>query len=216
VFAASAAYTFTIHAGQGCALPTRIVAERSIYDDVVDRLTDALGRIKVGDPHEKTTGMGPLIREVQRERVERYIASGVDQGARLACGGGRPADLERGYFVEPTLFVDVDSSMSVAQDEIFGPVGVVIPFEGEDEAVRIANDTRYGLAAMVWHPTPTVAYELAKRIKAGTVTINGGGGGPSPWAPFGGYKQSGIGREFGDYGLLEFTQLKAVSWAAGR
>jgi len=160
--------------------------------------------------------MGPVIRAVQRDRVEHYVASGVDEGARLVCGGGRPEGLPRGYFVEPTLFADVESSMGVAQDEIFGPVGVVIPFEGEDEAVRIANDTRYGLAAMIWHPKPTVAYDLAKRVRAGTVTINGGGGGPSPWAPFGGYKQSGIGREFGDYGLLEFTQLKAVSWSAGR
>jgi aldehyde dehydrogenase (NAD+) len=215
-FAASAAYTFTIHCGQGCALPTRIMAERSIYDDVVERLTAALAKITVGDPTDAGTGMGPLIREVQRERVERYVASGTAEGARVAFGGGRPAGLERGFFVEPTLFADVDSSMTVAQDEIFGPVGVVIPFEGEDEAVRIANDTRYGLAAMIWHPKPTRAFELAKQVRAGTVTINGGGGGPSPWAPFGGYKQSGIGREFGDYGMLEFTQLKAVSWAAGR
>jgi aldehyde dehydrogenase (NAD+) len=106
--------------------------------------------------------------------------------------------------------------MTVAQDEIFGPVGVVIPFEGEDEAVAIANDTRYGLAASIWHPKPTRAFDLAKKVEAGTVTINGGGGGPSPWAPFGGYKQSGIGREFGDYGMLEFTRLKTVSWSAGR
>jgi len=215
-FAASAAYTFTIHAGQGCALPTRIMAERSIYDDVVERLVAALATINVGDPTDPNVGMGPLIREVQRERVERYIASGTAEGARLACGGGRPANLPRGFFVEPTLFADVDNSMTVAQEEIFGPVGVVIPFDGEDEAVTIANDTRYGLAAMIWHPKPTRAFELARRVRAGTVTINGGGGGPSPWAPFGGYKQSGIGREFGDYGLFEFTQLKAVSWSAGR
>jgi len=215
-FAASAAYTFTIHCGQGCALPTRILAERSIYDDVVEKLSAALARIKVGDPADESTGMGPLIRAVQRERVERYVANGVAEGARIVFGGGRPAGLERGYFVEPTLFADVDSSMTVAQEEIFGPVGVVIPFDGEEEAVRIANDTRYGLAAMIWHPKPTRAFELAKQIKAGTVTINGGGGGPSPWAPFGGYKHSGIGREFGDYGMLEFTELKAVSWAAGR
>ena len=215
-FAAAAAFTFTIHAGQGCALPTRIMAERSVYDDVVEGLTGALLNIKVGDPNEATTGMGPLIREVQRERVERYIAGGTADGARLVCGGGRPAGLDKGFFVEPTLFADVDSSMAIAQDEIFGPVGVVIPFESEDEAVAIANDTRYGLAASLWHPKPTRAYELAKKIKAGTVTINGGGGGPSPWAPFGGYKQSGIGVEFGDYGMLEFTQLKTVSWSAGR
>jgi aldehyde dehydrogenase (NAD+) len=215
-FAASAAYAFTIHCGQGCALPTRIMAERSVYDDVVERLTAALARITVGDPTDASTGMGPLIREAQRERVERYVATGTTEGARLAFGGGRPADLPHGFFVEPTLFADVDNSMTVAQEEIFGPVGVVIPFEGDEEAVRIANDSRYGLAAMIWHPKPTRAFELAKQLRVGTVTLNGGGGGPSPWAPFGGYKQSGIGREFGDYGMLEFTQLKGVSWSAGR
>jgi aldehyde dehydrogenase (NAD+) len=215
-FAAAAAYAFTIHAGQGCALPTRILAERGVYDDVVEGLGAALAKVKVGDPAEPTVTMGPLIREAQRERVERYVAMGTSEGARLASGGGRPADLSRGFFVEPTLFADVDNSMTVAQDEIFGPVGVVIPFEGEEDAVAIANDTRYGLAASIWHPKPARAYELATRIRAGTVTINGGGGGPSPWAPFGGYKQSGIGREFGDYGMLEFTQLKTVSWSAGR
>jgi aldehyde dehydrogenase (NAD+) len=215
-FAAAAAYTFTIHAGQGCALPTRIMAERSVYDEVVEGLTAALAKVKVGDPADPSVTMGPLIREAQRARVERYVAAGTAEGARLACGGGRPAGLARGFFIEPTLFADVDNSMTVAQDEIFGPVGVVIPFEGEEEAVAIANDTRFGLSASIWHPKPTRAYELAKRIRAGTVTINGGGGGPSPWAPFGGYKQSGIGTEFGDYGMLEFIQLKAVSWPAGR
>jgi aldehyde dehydrogenase (NAD+) len=215
-FAFGAAFAFTIHAGQGCALPTRILAQRSVYDEVVEHVSGALTKIKVGDPNEPGVGMGPLIRESQRARVERYVESGKAEGARIACGGGRPAGLDKGYFVEPTLFADVDSSMTVAQDEIFGPVGVVIPFDDEDDAVRIANDTRYGLAAGVWHPDPVRAFELAQRIHAGTVTINGGGGGPHLWGPFGGYKQSGIGREFGDYGLLEYTQLKTVSWAAGR
>jgi aldehyde dehydrogenase (NAD+) len=215
-FAMSAATGFTIHAGQGCALPTRILAERSVYDDVVERMTTVLAKIKVGDPTDPKTGMGPLIREAQRERVERYVAAGTAEGARLACGGVRPADLARGYFFEPTLFADVRSSMTIAQDEIFGPVGVVIPFDGEDDAVAIANDTRYGLAASVWHPDAVRAFALAQRIRAGTVSINGGGGGPHLWGPFGGYKQSGIGREFGDYGLLEYTQLKTVSWSAGR
>ncbi|HEY4396089.1 MAG TPA: aldehyde dehydrogenase family protein [Acidimicrobiia bacterium] len=215
-FSAAAAYAFTIHAGQGCALPTRILAERGVYDEAVEGLTAALAKVKVGDPTEPSVTMGPLIRESQRERVERYVATGTAEGARLACGGGRPADVSRGFFVEPTLFADVGNSMAVAQDEIFGPVGVVIPFEGEEEAVAIANDSRYGLAASLWHPKPTRAFELARKIRAGTVSINGGGGGPSPWAPFGGYKQSGIGREFGDYGMLEFTQLKTVSWSAGR
>jgi aldehyde dehydrogenase (NAD+) len=215
-FSFSAAFAFTIHAGQGCALPTRILAERSIYDEVVDAVTAALARIKVGDPNAEGVGMGPLIRAAQRDRVERYVASGTEQGARLACGGGRPAGLDRGFYFEPTLFADVDSSMTVAQEEIFGPVGVAIPFDDADDAVRIANDTRYGLAAGIWHPDPVRAFELAQRVQAGTVTINGGGGGPHLWGPFGGYKDSGIGREFGDHGLAEFTQLKTVSWSAGR
>ncbi len=215
-FAASAATGFTIHAGQGCALPTRILADRAVYDDVVERVTAILQRINVGDPTDPKVMMGPLIRETQRARVERYVAAGAAEGARLACGGGRPAGITRGFFFEPTLLTDVSSEMTVAQDEIFGPVGVVIPFDGEEDAIRIANDTRYGLAASVWHPDPTRAYELAQQIHAGTVSINGGGGGPLLGGPFGGYKQSGIGREFGDYGLLEYTQLKTVSWSAGR
>jgi aldehyde dehydrogenase (NAD+) len=215
-FATSAAFAFTIHAGQGCALPTRIIAQREIYDEVVAAVAGALEKIKVGDPNEAGVGMGPLIRESQRARVERYVATGKEEGARLACGGGRPAGLDRGFYFEPTLFADVASGMTIAQEEIFGPVGVAIPFDDEDDAVRIANDTRYGLAAGVWHPDPVRAFELARRIQSGTVTINGGGGGPHLWGPFGGYKQSGIGREFGDYGLLEYTQLKTVSWSAGR
>ena len=215
-FSFAAAFAFTIHAGQGCALPTRILADRSIYDDVVAGMQSALSKVRVGDPTEKTTGMGPLIREAQRERVERYVATGTEEGARLACGGKRPEGLDRGFFFEPTLFADVESSMTVAQEEIFGPVGVVIPFDGEEDGIRIANDTNYGLAASVWHPEPVRAYEIAQRIQAGTVSINGGGGGPNLWGPFGGYKHSGIGREYGDYGLLEYTQLKTINWSAGR
>jgi aldehyde dehydrogenase (NAD+) len=215
-FAQGAAAGFTIHAGQGCALPTRILADRSVYDEVVEGVSTALGRISVGDPTDKKTMMGPLIREAQRERVEKYVATGAAEGARLAVGGARPADLSKGYFFEPTLFADVSSSMSVAQDEIFGPVGVVIPFDGEEEGIKIANDSRYGLAASVWHPKPVRAYEIAQELQAGTVSINGGAGGPHLWGPFGGYKHSGIGREYGDYGMLEYTQLKTVAWSAGR
>lgn len=215
-FVASAATGFTIHAGQGCALPTRILADRKIYDELVERLTQHLGKIKVGDPTDPTVTMGPLIREAQRARVETYVEAGTAEGARLVFGGERPADISRGFFFEPTLLADVENSMRVAQDEIFGPVAVVVPFDGEDDAVAVANDTRYGLAASIWHPHATRAYELAKQVRAGTVTINGGGGGTNPWGPFGGYKHSGIGREYGDYGLLEYTQLKTVSWSAGR
>jgi aldehyde dehydrogenase (NAD+) len=215
-FAQGAAAGFTIHAGQGCALPTRILADRSVYDEVVEGMQAALSKVTVGDPTDKKTMMGPLIRESQREKVEKYVAAGSAEGARLACGGARPADASKGFFFEPTLFADVSSSMSVAQDEIFGPVGVVMPFDGEEEGIRIANDSRYGLAASIWHPKPVRAYEIAQEMQAGTVTINGGAGGPHLWGPFGGYKHSGIGREYGDYGLLEYTQLKTVAWSAGR
>jgi aldehyde dehydrogenase (NAD+) len=215
-FAASATTGFTIHAGQGCALPTRILAARSVYDDVVERMAAVLAKIRVGDPTDPKVMMGPLIHAAQRDRVEHYVAAGTDAGARLVCGGRRPDGLDCGFFYEPTLFANVDNAMAIAQDEIFGPVGVVVPFDDEHDAVRIANDTRYGLAASVWHPDATRAYEIAQQLHAGTVSINGGGGGPNSWGPFGGYKQSGIGREFGDHGLLEYTQLKTVTWSAGR
>jgi len=215
--AQSAAAGFIIHAGQGCALPTRILADRSVYDEVVATMDAALRKVTVGDPSDPKTRMGPLIREAQRERVERYVAAGKAEGARLACGGARPPHVPRGFFFEPTLFVDVASSMSVAREEIFGPVGVVIPFDGEEEGIKIANDSRYGLAASIWHPDPVRAFEIARQLQAGTVSVNGGGGGgPNLWGPFGGYKHSGIGREYGDYGLLEYVQLKTVSWSAGR
>lgn len=206
---------FITHAGQGCALQTRILVHQSLHDDLVARVVGTLGFISVGDPSDPATMMGPLIREVQRERVEALIASGVDEGAQIAFGGKRPAHLERGYFVEPTLFVGVDNSMRIAQEEIFGPVAVVIPFADDDEAVRIANDTRYGLAGGVWSGDPLRADAVARRLRTGMVVINGGGGGLNPASPFGGYKHSGIGREFGEYGLSEYLQHKALQWPVG-
>lgn len=206
---------FITHAGQGCALQTRILVHQSLHDDLVARVVGTLGFISVGDPSDPATMMGPLIREVQRERVEALIASGVDEGAQIAFGGKRPAHLERGYFVEPTLFVGVDNGMRIAQEEIFGPVAVVIPFADDDEAVRIANDTRYGLAGGVWSGDPLRADAVARRLRTGMVVINGGGGGLNPASPFGGYKHSGIGREFGEYGLSEYLQHKALQWPVG-
>lgn len=214
--ARSAAGSFIRHAGQGCGLTTRVLAERGVHDVLVERMKAVLARVTVGDPHDPSVVMGPLIRETQRARVERYVKSGLDQGARLAFGGGRPAGLDRGFYVEPALFVDVDNAMSMAQDEIFGPVSVVIPFEGEDQAVEIANDTRYGLAASIWHPDPVRALEVARRIRAGRVAINGGGPTMNPHGAWGGFKHSGLGRELGDYGLLEYVELKTIEWGAGR
>ena len=179
------------------------------------RIVGTLGFISVGDPSDPATMMGPLIREVQRERVESLIAAGVEEGAQIAFGGKRPAHLDRGFFVEPTLFVGVDNGMRIAQEEFFGPVAVVIPFTDDDDAVRIAYDSRYGLAGGVWSADPLRAAGVARRLRTGMVVINGGGGGLNPASPFGGYKQSGIGREFGEYGLAEYLQNKALQWPVG-
>jgi len=214
--ARSAAGSFIRHAGQGCGLTTRVLAERAVHDELVDAMKAILDRVTVGDPHDPAIVMGPLIRDAQRARVERYVKSGLAQGAQLVFGGSRPAGLDRGFYFEPTLFIGVDNAMSVAQDEIFGPVSVVIPFEGEDEAIAIANDTRFGLAASVWHPDSVRALELARRIHAGRVAINGGGPTMNPHGAWGGFKHSGLGRELGDYGLHEYVELKTIEWGAGR
>ena len=203
---------FITHAGQGCALFTRILVHHTLHDELVARVRATLDFINVGDPSDPSVTMGPLIREVQRERVEAMIRTGLDQGAQLAYGGGRPSHLDRGFFLEPTLFVGVDNAMTIARKELFGPVGVVIPFRDEQEAIDIANDSEYGLAAGVWSGDPARAFGVARQIRAGMVVMNGGGGGYNASAPFGGYKQSGIGREIGEYGLAEFLQHKAIHW----
>ncbi|MGW2048908.1 aldehyde dehydrogenase family protein [Streptomyces sp. NPDC001858] len=210
----SALAGITTHAGQGCSLLTRTLVHESVHDELVARLVEGLARVKVGDPADPATTMGPLISEAQRDKVEKLIRVGEEEGARLVCGGGRPAGLDRGHFLEPALFVDVTNEMTVARTEFFGPVGVVIPFRTDEEAVRLANDSPYGLAGAVWSADTVAAYEIAARVRAGSVTINGGSAGVSPRAAFGGYKQSGLGREWGAFGLDEYLQTKTVSWAA--
>lgn len=202
----------TLHAGQGCALLTRTLVHESRHDELVEKVKAALDFITVGDPADPGTTMGPLISATQRENVEAMIRTGQQEGAQLAYGGTRPAGLDKGYFLTPTLFTGVTNSMTIAQQELFGPVGVVIPFHDDDEAVRLANDSPYGLAGSVWANDPVRAYEIAKRIRTGTVFVNGGGGGLSPYAAFGGYKQSGLGREWGEHGLSEFLQTKTINW----
>lgn len=206
---------FIAHAGQGCALLTRILVHESLHDELVARVKAVLEFVTIGNPADPAVAMGPLIRGVQRQRVESLIQKGIDEGAEIAYGGGRPANLEKGFFIEPTLFVGVDNSMEIARKEFFGPVAVVIPFSDDEEAVRLANDSEFGLAGAVWSGDAVRGLNVARRLRVGTVTVNGAGA-INAEAPFGGYKHSGIGREVGQYGLSEFLQHKAINWRAAR
>ncbi|MBX6391759.1 MAG: aldehyde dehydrogenase [Frankia sp.] len=198
-----------LNTGQVCAAQTRILAPRSRYSEIVDGLADLVGNTRVGDPTDPQTLVGPLVAERQRTRVEGYIHAGVEEGARLVRGGGRPAALERGWYVEPTLFADVDNRMRIAREEIFGPVMAVIPYETEDEAVRIANDSTYGLSGSVWTADPDRGVEVGKRIRTGVVAINSGTV-LDPHNPFGGFKHSGIGRELGPEGLEAYLETQTL------
>jgi aldehyde dehydrogenase (NAD+) len=202
-----------VHSGQGCSLLTRTLVHESRHDELVGKIKAALDYVKLGNPADPETTMGPLISAAQRAKVEALIRTGQDEGAQIAYGGGRPPGLDKGFYVEPTLFVNVDNSMAIAQKEFFGPVGVIIPFKDDADAIKMANDSDFGLGGAVWAKDPARAYEIAKQIRTGYVTINGGGGGGlNPHTGFGGYKQSGVGREWGAHGLDEFLQTKAISW----
>jgi aldehyde dehydrogenase (NAD+) len=199
------------HAGQGCAIQTRMLLPRSRYQEGVEMLKAAMGSVPYGDPQSPDVIMGPVISAKQRDRVLGYIQKGIAEGATLSLGGGRPAHLERGWYVEPTLFTDVDNSMTIAQEEIFGPVLVAIPFEDDDDAVRIANDSIYGLAGGVYSGSLERAQALARRIRAGVMSVNGGA--PyGPDVPFGGYKYSGVGRQNGTAGFDMYLETKSVGW----
>ncbi len=213
--AARGAQELTFFSGQGCALWTRHLVHRSLYDDYVERTSAMLRELPVGDPTDPHTVVGPLIRDSACVRAEKYVAGALEQGARLVAGGRRPPHLARGYYYEPTLLAGVRSDMTVAQKEIFGPVGVAIPFDDDEEALRIANDSEYGLSGSIWTADPAAAFAMAQRIQTGNVSINGGTGGMSPWAPFGGYKRSGVGRELGADVLDDFTETKAIQFHAG-
>lgn len=198
------------HAGQGCALPTRILLPKSRYEEGVQMLKAFFGYIQYGDPYGAGQIMGPLISAVQRDRVLGHIDIGKLEGARLLCGGGRPPQLAKGYYVEPTLFADVRNDMRVAQEEIFGPVLVAIAYDDDDDAVRIANDSIYGLSGSVFSADQARALRVARRIRTGTLNVNGANF-FAPDSPFGGYKQSGIGREMGVEGFEEYLQTKTVA-----
>ena len=201
------------HAGQGCAIPTRLLLPRSRYEEGVELLKQYFAGVPFGDPQRPDVLMGPLISEKQRERVLGYIARGISEGATLAAGGGRPAGYEKGFFVEPTLFTDVDNSMTIAREEIFGPVLVVIPFDDDDDAVRIANDSQYGLGGAVYSGSLDRALSVARRIRTGMVSVNGGIT-YAPDLPFGGYKASGVGRQNGLAGFEQYLETKSVAWPA--
>jgi len=166
-------------------------------------------KVVVGDPTAAATDIGPVVSRIQFERVGSYIAQGIAAGAKLVAGGARPAAFPKGFYVEPTIFADVKSPMTIAQEEIFGPVLSILPYDSEDEAVQIANDTIYGLAGGVWSADPERAMRVARRMRTGQVDVNGGR--YNPLAPFGGYKQSGFGRELGVYGLEEYLQIKSIA-----
>ena len=207
------AYSGLMNSGQACVAQTRILAPRSRYDEVTEALVANASLMTVGDPKDPSTQLGPLVAERQRDRVESYIDKGKSDGARLVLGGGRPAGLDVGWYVEPTVFADVDNKMTIAQEEIFGPVLSVIPYDTVEQAVDIANDSDYGLAGSVWTQDIDRGYEIATQIRTGTYGIN--------WyafdmgSPFGGFKCSGIGREDGPEGLSAFCELKSVLMPMG-
>ncbi|MFC7450985.1 aldehyde dehydrogenase [Rhodococcus daqingensis] len=205
-----AAFSVCVHAGQGCALTTRLLVPRERYDEAVAATAKTMSGIRAGDPGKPGTVCGPLISARQRERVEGYLTLAVEEGGTIVTGGGRPADQERGFFVEPTLIAGVDNSARVAQEEIFGPVLVILPHDGDDDAVRIANDSPYGLSGSVWGTDPERVNRVVAGVRTGTLSVNGG-----VWysadAPFGGYKQSGIGREMGVAGFEEYLETKLVA-----
>ena len=222
------------HCGQGCALQTRLLVPERLLDPLVEGIRAMAPMLKIGDPRDPSTIIGPLISEQQRARVEDYVASGIDQGATLVCGGKRPEGFDKGFFYEPTAFIGTND-MRIAQEEIFGPVLTIIPYSGRDEdAIRIANDSIYGLSGAVVAADTARAFNVARRIRTGTITAQGvgrlgavdpgpgAGQGPGWGLPaaglgqggaFGGFKQSGIGREWGRHGMEDFTEVKSLSWS---
>jgi acyl-CoA reductase-like NAD-dependent aldehyde dehydrogenase len=199
--------------GQACVAQTRILAPKARYKEVVDAFGAAFSALKVGDPMDPTTAIGPLVADRQRERVLGYLETGKKEGARVVVGGGRPKDQSKGWFVEPTLFADVRNDMKIAREEIFGPVVSIIPYEGDEQAVRVANDSDYGLSGSVWSADLDRALGVARRVRTGNYGVNGFGMEFS--APFGGFKSSGVGRELGPEGLRAYLELKTIHLPAG-
>ena len=202
--------------GQACIAQTRILAPRARYAEVVDAVVSGVSALQVGDPMDPATEVGPVVAERQRSRIEGYLDSGREEGATVALGGGRPSGsaFSKGWYVQPTVFSDVDNKMRIAQEEIFGPVLVVIPYDGDDNAVEIANDSSYGLCGSVWTADNDRGLGVARQVRTGTYMLNA----PVPIdfsTPFGGFKESGVGREFGPEGLQSFLEMKSIALPAG-
>jgi acyl-CoA reductase-like NAD-dependent aldehyde dehydrogenase len=214
--AMTVAGVITSHAGQGCALLTRYIVHNSVRQQFVQTVKAILEHWTIGDPADPAILMGPLIRESQRSNVEKYVQFGLDSGAKLVTGGKRPDHLKKGFFYMPTLFDDVDNASKVAQDEIFGPVGCVTGFDTDEEAIKLANHSKYGLAGGIMSADRAQAYRMALAMNTGTIWLNGGSGGDmSSYAPFGGNKRSGFGREYGPGWLDEYLAEKAISFPIG-
>jgi acyl-CoA reductase-like NAD-dependent aldehyde dehydrogenase len=220
------------HCGQGCVLQTRLLLPEHLLDAYKEGVEAARPGVRIGDPRDPETVLGPLIREQQRTRVEEYVQSAHDEGAELLCGGGRPEGLDKGFFFEPTVFM-ASNKMRIAQEEIFGPVLTVVPYSGDDaDAVALANDSIYGLGGAVVSDSTSRAFNVARQVRAGHMTVQGLGAPPAPASPgngqgpgwgenmkgigqagaFGGYKQSGLGREWGHHGIEDFTEVKNILW----
>ena len=201
------------NSGQSCNAPTRMLVEKSMYDEAVERVKKFANTMKVGDPKKEGEHIGPVVSEVQYKKIQSLIQKGIDEGAKLVAGGvGKPDGIDKGYFVKPTAFADVNNQMEIARTEIFGPVLSIIPFENEEEAISIANDTDYGLTNYIQTKDKEKANRVARRLRSGMVDVNGAG--IAVDAPFGGFKHSGIGREAGKEGLLEFLEVKSVGGRA--
>ncbi|WP_329400825.1 aldehyde dehydrogenase family protein [Streptomyces lydicus] len=202
--------TFSFYSGQICTAPTRVIAQRAVYDALIDRLARYAGHLKVGDPRAPGTVVGPVISAAHRDRVASYVELGRKEGARLVTGGEHPRGPERGFYVAPALLADCTPDMRVVREEIFGPVVVVVPFEEEDEAVALANDSDYGLIDYVWSGDVARAFRVARQLRAGGVGVNTVG--RNMEAPFGGFKKSGVGRDVGSYALHAYSELQAIVW----
>jgi acyl-CoA reductase-like NAD-dependent aldehyde dehydrogenase len=203
------ASTFAFHAGQICTAPTRLIAQRGVYEQVVEKLARIASVLKVGDPLDPDTVVGPVISAAQRDRIEGYVRTGVDEGGTLVAGGTRP-DTERGFFWPPTLIAGCHNGVTAAREEIFGPVVVAIPFDDEDEGIAIANDSDYGLYDYVWTRDTAKGLRVSQRLRAGNVGINTLA--RNPEAPFGGFKKSGVGRDGGSFALDAYSELQSVVW----